>query len=257
MLGFLIKKAFFDMWDNLFRVVILNLGFVAVLAIFLLLTPLLAGIPVIAIGTLIIGVALFSVYTGAVSRMASEIADNKSPGFADFWQFVKETFPTSLLLALFITIYVLVVIVAFNFYGSLQNFAGPLAVSLLFWVTTFLVLAGQYFFPVQSRMNRDVRKMLKKGFLLLLDNPGFSIMLFLCTFITLVVSFFIAFIIPGFTALLILSNVALKLRLYKYDYLEKNPDANRRKIPWDTLLVEDREKVGKRTLKGMIFPWKE
>jgi hypothetical protein len=44
--------------------------------------------------------------------------------------------------------------------------------------------------------------------------------------------------------------------MYKYDYLEKNP-GDRRRIPWDALLVEDRERVGKRTLKGMIFPWKE
>ena len=29
MLGFLIKKAFFDTWDNLFRVLLLNIGFYA------------------------------------------------------------------------------------------------------------------------------------------------------------------------------------------------------------------------------------
>jgi hypothetical protein len=43
----------------------------------------------------------------------------------------------------------------------------------------------------------------------------------------------------------------------KYDYLEENPRADRKHIPWETLLREERERVGKRTLKGMIFPWKE
>jgi hypothetical protein len=29
------------------------------------------------------------------------------------------------------------------------------------------------------------------------------------------------------------------------------------RVPWDALLAEDREQVGVRTLRGMIFPWKE
>ena len=45
--------------------------------------------------------------------------------------------------------------------------------------------------------------------------------------------------------------------MYKYDWLEANPEANRKKIPWDALLMDDKERVGKRTLRGMIFPWKE
>ena len=40
MFGFLVKKAFFDMWDNLFRILIMNLGYIAILAVFFLLAPL-------------------------------------------------------------------------------------------------------------------------------------------------------------------------------------------------------------------------
>ena len=71
------------------------------------------------------------------------------------------------------------------------------------------------------------------------------------------VSIFTAFLFPGFGGLLVWHQAAMRLRLYKYDYLEENPGANRKKIPWDGLLVEEKEKVGKRTLRGMIFPWKE
>ena len=73
----------------------------------------------------------------------------------------------------------------------------------------------------------------------------------------LVVSFFTALLLPGIATIMLWWNIAFKLRLYKYDWLEQNPGANRRRVPWDALLVEDRERVGKRTLKGMIFPWKE
>ena len=58
-------------------------------------------------------------------------------------------------------------------------------------------------------------------------------------------------------ALLLWYNVALKLRMYKYEYLEKNPNAKRKDIPWETLLAEEKEYLGKRTLKGFIFPWKD
>jgi len=94
-------------------------------------------------------------------------------------------------------------------------------------------------------------------FLLLLDNTLFSISLFIGTLIILALSAFTAFLLPGIASILLWLNEALKLRLYKYDYLEEHPDTKKNQIPWDILLIEDREKIGKRTLKGMIFPWKE
>ncbi len=52
-------------------------------------------------------------------------------------------------------------------------------------------------------------------------------------------------------------NSALRLLIFKYDWLEENPDAKRKDVPWYELLIDEKERVGKRTLKGMIFPWKE
>ena len=189
--------------------------------------------------------------------MCSEIADYKQPGFSDIGRFLKESFASSLLLAAVVGVYAFVVAIAFQFYGGLKNLAGPLAIALLFWVTVGWVFASQYFFPIQSRLDRKFRKIFRKMFLVFFDNPGFSIGLFICTVIAVVLSVFTAFLLPGLSTILLLWNVAFKLRLYKYDWLEQNPGANKKKVPWDALLVEDRERVGKRTLKGMIFPWKE
>jgi hypothetical protein len=36
-----------------------------------------------------------------------------------------------------------------------------------------------------------------------------------------------------------------------------HPDADRRHIPWEELLAEDREKTGTRSLRSFIFPWKD
>jgi len=254
MFGFLVKKAFFDMWDNLFRVLIMNLGYIVILAIFYLLSSLLPGLFIV---TGLVGLALLTVYTGGVSRMCADIADYRQPGFADFFRFVRESFPSSLLLALTIGVYGLIVSVAFSFYGGLKSIFGPLAVALLFWVTVAGLLAAQYYFPIQSRLDRKFRKIARKTFLVFFDNPGFSIGLAFGALIVMGVSVFTALLVPGVTTVLLWWNVACKLRLYKYDWLEQNPGANRRHVPWDALLVEDRERVGKRTLRGMIFPWRE
>ncbi len=257
MFGFLLKKAFFDMWDNMFRILIMNLGYILIFAFFFLLAPLFTSVPALFIITIAVGIALLALYTGVVSRMCSEIADYKQPGFSDIVAFFKESYASSLLLALALAAYVFIVSIAFQFYGGLKSLVGPIAVAVLFWVTVGWVFACQYFFPIQSRLDRKFRKIFRKTFLVFFDNPAFSIGLFLCSFIVLAVSLFTALLLPGISSIMLLWNAAFKLRLYKYDWLEQNPGPNKRAIPWDALLVEDRERVGKRTLKGMIFPWKE
>ena len=256
MFGFLIKKTFFDMWDNMFRILIMNLGYILIFSLFLLL-PVFSGLPILQDATVVTGVALFALYTGVVSRMCSEISDYKQPGFSDIARFLKESYGSSLILAVALSVYAVVVSVAFQFYGGMKNVAGPLAFALLFWVTVAWIFASQYFFPIQSRLDRKFRKIFRKTFLVFFDNPGFSIGLFIVTAIVAVLSIFTALLLPGISTILLLWNGAFKLRLYKYDWLEQNPGVNKRSIPWDALLVEDRERVGKRTLKGMIFPWKE
>ncbi len=257
MFGFLVKKAFFDMWDNMFRVILLNLGFLAVFAIFFLLAPLVTSVPVLFFIILGIGIVALAMYTSAASRLASAIADYQQPGFAEFWGYVKEGIGSTLLAALIVGVYAFVISVAFRFYGGISSLAGPLAIALLFWVTVAVVLAGQYFFPIQSRLDKSFRKIARKSFLVLFDNTGFSIALFIGGIVIVALSAFTAFLLPGLATLLLWWNVGLKLRLYKYDWLEQNPGASRRHVPWDALLIDDRERVGKRTLKGMIFPWKE
>jgi hypothetical protein len=205
---------------------------------------------------LLIGIAAFAVLCGITSRMSADIADYRQPGFAEFVSYARETWTTSLLFVLVLGAYLAVILVAFPFYAG-RGVIGWLAIGLLFWVTVAAFLAGQYFFPIQSRLDRKFRKIFRKSFLLLFDNTMFTFGLLVAAMVVFGVSVFTAFLIPGMATLFLLWNAALKLRLYKYDWLEENPGADRRKVPWDALLIDDRERVGKRTLKGMIFPWKE
>ena len=64
--------------------------------------------------------------------------------------------------------------VAFPFYAG-KGVVGWLAMGLLFWVTVAALLAAQYFFPIQGRLDRKFRKIVRKSFLLLFDNTIFTI----------------------------------------------------------------------------------
>jgi uncharacterized membrane protein YesL len=262
MFGFLIKKAFFDMWDNLFRVILLNLGFVAVIGFAVTIPYIgryLTFVPqaLLLFLMLAISLAVFFVFCGAASCVAMDISNYEEPGFRDFFRYLKETYRGSLGFALINTVVFFLLSLAMPFYLSMKSLIGPLAFAFLFWLGVIWAVSIQFYFPVQSRFDTNLKKNLKKIFLIFFDNTGFSLGVFLGTLIIFAASTFTALMLPGIATILVWPNVALKLRMLKYDYLEEHPEANRKKIPWSALLVEERERVGKRTLKGMIFPWKE
>ena len=72
-------------------------------------------------------------------------------------------------------------------------------------------------------------------------------------------------IVPGLNGILLSSTKALRLRLYKYDWIEKmsgtdpefeNNRDKRNEVPWDELLADDKESLGPRKLSSFVFPWK-
>ena len=257
MIGFLIKKAFFDLWDNMLRVVIVNLGYIVILSLGIYLPFAARAYPVVSFLVFIFFVCIFNYYTGAASFFARDIADFKSPGFADFKLYLKQVWKSSLVLSVITIAQIVLYLVGFPFYMQLGGFLGLIAIAVIFWISVAWTLASQYYYPIRSRMEGKNTSVIKKSFVLLLDNTMFSIFLGIGALFTLVISFFTALLLPGITGILLWHQTALKLRLYKYDYLEEHPDVSRRKIPWAHLLKEEKEKVGTRTLKGMIFPWKE
>jgi hypothetical protein len=89
------------------------------------------------------------------------------------------------------------------------------------------------------------------------DNPGMAFFSLIHNTVVLIISALLAFLFPGPGGILLFLDEALRLRLLKYDWLEANPDSDCRKIPWDAILIEEREKTGTRSLKNFIFPWKD
>jgi hypothetical protein len=256
MFGFLIKKTFFDMYDNLIAIALLNVGYILIMAFCVYVPWALRAVPLLPFIVLGLGVVLLFVYTGGVSGLVREISDYQRPDMRMFAAYIRASLLSSLVLAALNLLLIFLFRIAFPFYGSMDMLLGQIASSLLFWFVVIWLLAFQYAFPIQARLDTNIKKILKKIFLLFLDNPLFTFGLMLTSLVIFLLSLLTALLLPGIATVLLLTNAGLKLRLYKYDYLEQNPES-RKHIPWDVLLNEDRDHVGKRTLKGMIFPWKE
>lgn len=261
MIGFLIKKTFFDAWDNLLRIVLLNLGFVASLVIPIAL-PGIIPIPLLSIVVAAAGFLWCSVYLAAVALSVKSISDYGSFGFADFWANLKSGWLAGILLGLagFFCFIVLKVIIPF--YMDLHSIIGLLLGAVIFWTLILAFISFQFFFAIRARLDTKALKIIKKCFIIFFDNPGFSVFSLLYTAVTLVLSLVFAFLVPGPAGLLLFLDEGLRLRLLKYDWLEANPlpegeSPKRRAIPWDVLLIEEREKTGTRTLRNFIFPWKD
>jgi uncharacterized membrane protein YesL len=257
MTGFFIRKAFFDGWDHLLSLIVLNLGVLAVMALGAYI-PILFGERWQAVMISAFAAAvLLGIYNGGVASLTRKMADYERPDLRELIEGIRRAFPHSLYFGLINAFHLLLLTLVVPFYYQMGGVVGLAALSLIFWVSIAWWLAGQWFFPLLVQLPGDMKTMLKKCFLLFFDNPGFTLFLALHSGFTFLVSILTALLMPGISSIVMARQGALRLLLLKYDYLEEHPDANRKDIPWDALLVEDRELVGTRTLKGMIFPWKE
>ncbi len=257
MIGFLIKKTFFDLWDNLFRVALINIGFILSAALSVLFLSLSADITVLFYAIMLIAMLWLSIYLSAAALSLASVSDYKTFGFADFFKNMKASWHAGIIFGFIIFAVFLVTTIVLPFYLGIESLVGLLFASLIFWSLAAVLLSFQFFFAIRARLDVKPLKIIKKCFIIFFDNTGFSIFSLLHNIVILALSLLLALLFPGPAGILLYLDEALRLRLLKYDYLEENPDANRRKIPWDALLIDEREKTGTRSLKSFIFPWKD
>ena len=257
MIGFLIKKNFFDLWDNLFRVALLNLGFIASLAFPVFIPTLLGSVPILGILLLFVGIIWCFIYLSAAALCIKSVSDYGSFGFSDFFSNLKAGWTLGIVAGVLVFICYLMITVVMNFYLSMESFTGLLLAAVIFWTMVIGVLSLQFLFAVRARLDTKIPSIIRKCFLVFFDNPGFCIFTFLHNLFMLAISFFLALIFPGPVGILLFLDEGLRLRLLKYDWLEANPEADRKKIPWDAILIDEREKTGTRSLRNFIFPWKD
>ena len=258
MTGFFIKKAFFDGWDNLIGLVLFNIGYIALFFIGFWLSMTVGQINWIAgYAVLILFIFLCAIVMGGTAAVTHNYSDYSRESWAAFRKGVVRNIRHSLLYALLLVFAIANIFLIIPFYASFGNIVGYIISVILIWVEVIALLAMPYYFPLMNLLPGDKPlKTAKKCLLIVGGNMGFTIFYAIYRIICTAISVFTIGIVPGVTGMQLASQDAMKLLMYKYDYLEENPDADMKHIPWDDLLYDEKEKVGPRSLKSMIFPWK-
>ena len=274
MYGFLFKKNFCDGWDNLFSVVVINVLFLISMVGIILLssfaTTQMGGnenatdlvFLLVQSAILFLGLFIFNIFDFAYGELAQKIANFEGIHLLDFFKRIPGVLLDAFLFTLLIMLVVFVSVYSIYFYTIQQQSLISLFVgALLFWLDIFILLSLQWFVPIRSTFHNKFFKCLKKCFIIFMDNTGFSIIMALYNLLLTALSILPIGFFPSLCGVSISKHNAFRLRMYKYDYLEEHPELKspreRRQIPWEELIYEDREALGPRKLKSFLFPWKE
>ncbi len=256
--GFLIKKSFFDGWDNLIGMVMQNLGYMGLVLLFFLIFSMPQSMDMLLVPSLL-GLAFFkSLYMAGVNGMAYSYANYERIGIEGFKRSISSSMRHVVLDWILTVVTVSIFFVVIPFYVSLGNIFGFIITIILFWIGLGLLLSTQLYWGLHFTMEGDrARKTLKKCFIVMFDNSGRFFFMTILTLVDLAISLATVGLIPGMAGIDLLHQDFVKLVMLKYDYMEKNPEEDRKHLPWADLLYDDRQSIGPRSLKGMIFPWKD
>ena len=262
MFGFIIKKNFFDGWDNLLSVVLFNVIFLFAGIGLVMLNALASKYTILTVVSFIFTFIVLSILIFAYSDTAAHIANFDGVRLVDYFKAIPGVLKDAILFGVMNAVVIMVSTFSIRYYFmEMQSLAGVALGAAILWIVVFYFLAIQWFIPIRGLMHNDFKKCLKKCFIILFDNTGFTLAMSLYNLIQIAISVVCIGFFPSMTGILIGNTNALRILLYKYDYLEEHPELKtkkeRRQIPWEELIFEDRQMMGKRTLRGMLFPWKD
>lgn len=264
MFGFILKKNFCDGWDNLLSVIFVNLVFLftGIGLVFLNALSSKANSDIVTLLVLIFSVVVLTIIVFAYSELAAHIANFEGIHFVDFFKAFPGALKDGALFGLMNSAVFLISNFSIRYYFFESNSLFGFALGCgIFWIDIFYLVAMQWFIPIRALMHNNFKKCFKKSFIILFDNTGFSFLMAFYNLVLLVLSVACIGFFPSVAGITIANTNALRILLYKYDYLEEHPELTtkkqRRQIPWDELLAEDRQILGPRKLRSFLFPWKD
>ena len=258
---FYLKKNFYDGWDNVGQMVVVNLIILLYSALMFFAVGAASNLNT-GLGFLVFVAACagFAILVMAYGENAAAIANYETRPVKEYFSQIKSCAKDGFLFGALCGLLISACFIGIPGYLSFKTTLGFILAVILFWTGVISVLAFQWFIPLRSLMHNDFKKCLKKCFLIFFDNTGFSIAMALYTLVMLLLSVFCVGFVPSYAGIILARTNALRLRLYKYDYLEAHPELEtprqRKSIPWEELIYEDRETLGPHKLKTIFFPWK-
>lgn len=264
MIGFFLKKNFCDGWDNILYLLVPNIiiSLSSALAFFILsrIISLESSFALIlTCGAFIVLLALIMVLVMAFSENAAEISNFSMPSIASYFRQIPNVFLDAVRYGALMGALVVVGAIGIPVYNSIGGILGNALALLLLSFEIVFFLSLQWFVPLRALLHDNFSKCLKKCFIIFFDNTAFSVFMFFHNVVLIALSFAIFTVIPGSAGIVLAQVNALRLRLYKYDWLDANPQFKsakyRKNIPWDALIENDRKTLGPRPFKSFFMPY--
>lgn len=258
MFGSAIKKSFFDLWDNLFFALAVNMVYtLAVLGLFSLsfLFQSWGGVGLMLYTPVPFLVA--ALLGGLASFWAKDIAFDGAGHWAEIGAKWSSSWKASLTFGIAWLVLSAGFLFGIPFYNQVHPWAGFVFGVILSWMTFFAAGMSLYYPSLNAQIEPNVRKLVRKSFLVFLANPATSLGLAVGFVVCVALSVVTLGFFPGILGTILWLQVGFKFLMLKYDWMESHPEAKAKDVPWKELLTEDMERVGPRSLRNMIFPWKD
>lgn len=259
MFGFLIKKNFFDLWDNLFASCFSNMSITILFFLYLLglnrFTSTTAYPLILMTGVLVLLLGLMLL--GSHGVINSWINYKRISWFHSFFDAIKNHRMHLLLFFLLIAFLIGCIAIFIPFYFSLDSYVGYLFAGILILAVIVLINSLMYYFPLTLIRDANPIQILKLSIGLFMDNKVFTVSLLIHNLVSFGISSITFFLFPSYLGIACANAIAVKLLLLRYAYMKEQGIANRKDIDLSDMLKEENSRVGERTLRNTIFPWKD
>ena len=267
MIKLVLKKSFFDGWDNLFSIFIFNIIFGLIIFgtvwVFILLNKTGHELDVLkVVSILTITLFLLSFHSLGINALTINWSCYKKAGFSQYINGIRKHFTHGLLYFLVHFFIMLCYLLIIPMYLQTKTIIALIISFLIFWTSLIVFLSFQFFYPLLYLMENDkVFKTAKKCVIVFFDNLSLSLFVLIKNILDLIISVFTLTFIPGLAGIILFKTDVMKFIMKRYDYvLENNITDNKiskRNILWNEILFEERKNIESRSFKDIIFPWKQ
>lgn len=258
MIGFLFKKSFFDGYDNFWGLFLLNVLY-GILVIGLAFTSfILSSQNLLLLGILVlISFFVISFYAFGAYYFFYKWSNYEQGRLKECISCYKGNLSIVLEYTAFLYLTFFLIPVAQYVYLSSNQLVSYLIAFFLVGVEFVNLLTVQFFLPICYYSDFDRKSALKQCVAYAFDNLGCSLFLLLRSTFDLALTIVSFGIIPGLGGIGISRTDTVRLLTERYQYLESNPGILKKEADINEMFAEDIESTGKRTLRNMIFPWKD
>lgn len=257
MIGFLIKKSFFDGWDNLIPSFLYNIICMGMVALYVFIAGALEeasiGIFFAVTSAFLLFYVFFNFGLAGVTFNWGHYQGTWGRGFFDAVKKHILHIMVFYLIAVFVFFDIAIIMPS---YLASQNFVALFLVFVQIWVVLFIALAMQYYIPLCMFLEgRKPFFILKQCFVLTFDNLGYTFFVGIKTVFDFLLSALSFFFIPGLSFISLSHIDAVKLLHLRYRYADEHK-CSKKDVNLYEMFEEERNDLGPRSIRAMFKPWK-